>query len=60
MTSDSSRRISPFPMPRVECRECGKEPHEGYCYPVLDGLIGVLLVLAAVGAIIALMLWMAA
>lgn len=46
MSTDSNGGDSPFPAPRMECRGCGKEPHGGYCYPVLDGLIGVLLVFA--------------
>ena len=40
---------SPFPMPKMECRECGREPHEGYCYPILDRILVVeLLLLGAV------------
>jgi hypothetical protein len=45
-------------MPQMECRECGKPPHGGFCYPVLDGLVVALLILTAIGILVALLVWM--
>lgn len=55
MASDES----PFPMPKMECRGCGKDPHEGYCYPLLDWTLVVLICFLGIGLFSALMLWMA-
>lgn len=27
---------SPFSAPTMQCDECGRPPHGGYCYPMID------------------------
>lgn len=51
---------SPFPTPTMQCNECGKPPHSGYCYPILDLWLAVFFAVTVVAVVAVVVLILAA